>query len=279
MSCMRWLLARLSRRTRIRLSQLKELRSAVESTRRLKEVFDNRWFEDVRELILRAWREPSLKLDSHPAFIGYLHDALLDPERRNLLKEVDEALDSISEAAQRRLSDKLRKVARGTDDYVSVVFEVLVVQRFVAEELLVEYEPRIASGRPEASVTLAGQRALVEARATLDSSFSRPSGAYEPKDLGLRLAGKIQEKYQGQLSAATVPAVLFVGLNVNLRFDDDEIRVAFDKVAADAGSAVLSAIVLSEDFRARRFKVWLNPRSKQPLSPKAQGVLDRVLGL
>src|SRR5262249_9198438 len=152
--------------------------------------------------------------------------------------------DAISETARRALSDKLRLVAGKSDDYVSTVFEVLVVGRFVAQGLLVEYEPMIDSGRPEAKVKVADQEILIEARATLDSSFPRPNGAYDPKDLGRKLAGKIQEKYQAQLSAAAVPVVLFLALNMNLRFDDEEIRVAFDTIVADGASAVLSAVVL-----------------------------------
>ena len=82
------------------------------------------------------------------------------------MKEVDQALDLISETARRTLSDKLRMVSRGTDDYVSAVFETLVVQRFVARGLLVEYEPIITSGKPEAKVKLVDQEMFIEARAT-----------------------------------------------------------------------------------------------------------------
>lgn len=263
--------------TEARLRHLEELRSLAEWSKRLKTVFTADWFEEVRGLILKARGKPGLELETHPAFIGYLHDALLDPERPNLLKEMDDALDLISETARRALSDKLRMVSRGTDDYVSAVFETLVVQKFVARGLLVEYEPIITSGRPEAKVKLADQDALVEARATLDSSFVRPKRAYDPKALGLKLAGKIQEKYQGQLSAAPLPAILFLALNVNLRFDDAEMPVAFETIAADAGSAVLSAVVLSDDFRARSFKVWLHPRATRPLSEAAQAELRRVV--
>lgn len=263
--------------TESRLKHLEEMRSLIEGSKRLKKVFTAEWLDDVKALILKARDEPSLKLQTHTAFIGYLHDALLDPERPNLLKEVDEALDRISDTARRALSDKLRMVSRGTDDYVSAVFETLVVQRFVVHGLMVEYEPIIASGRPEAKVKLADQDVFVEARATLDSSFPRRNGAYDPKDLGRKLAGKVQEKYQDQLSAATLPVILFVALNVNLHFDDEEINVAFAAIEADASSAVVSAVVLSDDFRARRFKVWLHPSAKRPLSAEAQKELFRIL--
>jgi len=255
--------------TETRLKHLEGLRSLVDASKRLKKVFPPDWFDEVEALIVKARGEPSLKLETHTAFIGYLHDALLDPERHNLLKEVDEALDLISETARRALSEKLRMVSRGTDDYVSAVFEALVVQKFVARGLLVQYEPILDSGKPEAQVKLADQDVLIEARATLDSSFQRPNGAYDPEDHGRKLAGKIQEKYQGQLRAATLPAILFLGLNVNLHFDDAEIRVAFDTISADAASAVLSAMVLADDFRARRFKVWPNPEAGRPLSDAA----------
>jgi hypothetical protein len=265
--------------TETRLKHLGDLRSLVEASKRLKKVFTPDWFNEVKEVIVKARGEPSLKLETHTAFIGYLHDALLDPERHNLLKEVDGALDLISETARRALSDKLRMVSRGTDDYVSAVFEALVVQKFVVRGLLVQYEPILASGKPDAQVKLADQDVLIEARATLDSSFPRPNGAYDPKDHGRKLAGKIQEKYQGQLSAAALPVILFLALNMNLRFDDEEIQVAFEMITADAGSAVVSALVLSDDFRARRFKLWLHPGAKKPLSEAAQGELRRVLDL
>jgi hypothetical protein len=265
--------------TASRLRHLEKLRALVDSSKRVKAVFTADWFEEVNALILKAKGEPSLKLETHTAFIGYLHDALLDPERPNLLKEVDEALDRISETARRALTDKLRMVSRATADYVSVVFETLVVQRFVARGLLVEYEPIIKSGRPEGRVRLADQDVLIEARATLDSSFARPTLAYDPKDLGLKLAGKVEEKYKGQLSAATVPAILFLGLNVNLRFEDAEMPAAFDAIVADPDSGVLSAVVLSDDFRARRFQVWLHPGAARPLSQGAQEELHRLLDL
>src|SRR6266571_3036492 len=121
--------------TETRLRHLEELRSLVEASKRLKKVFTPDWFDEVKALIVKARGEPSLKLETHTAFIGYLNDALLDPERHNLLKEVDEALDLISETARRALSDKLRMVSRGTDDYVSAVFEALVVHKFVVRGL------------------------------------------------------------------------------------------------------------------------------------------------
>jgi hypothetical protein len=265
--------------TERRLQHLEALRGLVDASRRLKKVFTSEWFDDVKAVILRARGEPGLELPTHPAFIGYLHDAVLDPARLNLLTEVDEALDSISETARRTLSDKLRMVPRGTDDYVSAVFEILVVQKFVGRGLLVEYEPNIGSGRPEAKVKLGGDEVLIEARATLDSTFARPATAFDPKDLGLKLAGKILEKCQGQLRAATLPVVLFLGLNVNLRFEDAEIGVAWEAIAADASSAVLSAIVLSDDFRARRFELWRHPMPTMPLADATQEELRRVLDL
>jgi hypothetical protein len=264
--------------TEARLRHLAELESLVESSKRLKKVFTPEWFEEVKDSVVKAQGEPGLKLETHTAFIGYLHDALLDPKRPNLLQEVDEALDLISETARRALSDKLRMVSRGTDDYVSAVFETLVVQRFTARGLLVEYEPTIGSGRPEALVKLADQDVLVEARATLDSSFARPKLAYDPKDLGLKLAGKVQEKYEGQLRAAAVPAILFLALNINLRFEDTEMPVAFEAIVANPDSGVLSAVVLVDDYRARSFEVWLHPGARRPLSEEALRELHRVLG-
>ena len=63
------------------------------------------------------------------------------------------------------------------------------------------------------------------------------------------------------------------------RFADVEIRVALDTISGDAASAVLSAVVLADDFRARRFTVWPNPRAGKPLSDAAYKEIARVLDL
>ena len=72
---------------------------------------------------------------------------------------------------------------------------------------------------------------------------------------------------------------LFLALNVILRFDDAEVRVAFETITEDPGSAVLSAVVLSDDFSARCFNVGPNPRASRPLSEGAQKEIARVLDL
>jgi hypothetical protein len=95
--------------------RLEELRSLVDSSKRLKEVFDSNWFEGARESISNA--DESVTMKTHTAFIGYLQDALLEPDRPNLLRHVDDALDQISAAARRALflngNDALRLCAHG----------------------------------------------------------------------------------------------------------------------------------------------------------------------
>lgn len=61
--------------TETRLKHLEDLRSLVEASTRLNEVFTADWFDEVKALIVEARGEPRLKLETHTAFIGYLHDA------------------------------------------------------------------------------------------------------------------------------------------------------------------------------------------------------------
>jgi len=250
---------------------LEKMRRLIQGTQHLSKVFDQRWFDEVKEIIYDARDKPGLVMPTHTAFIGFFHDAFWDNGGKNLLAELEEAFHTISTTAKKTLREKLGRVSRGADDYISTVFELLVVNRFASRGLMVEYEPVVPSGRPEAIILIDGKPAVIEARATMDSSFPRPDGFYDPRDLGAKLAGKIAEKYKGQLRDTGLPTILFVGLNVNLRFEELEIGETLKIIAADPRSEVLSAIVFVDDYRARDFRVWWpNGNARYPLSLTAQ---------
>lgn len=264
-------------RTKSRLAHLEKFRVLLPSTECLKDVFDAAWLEAVREAIDAAHGRPSLQMKTYTAFIGYMQDAILNPEGPNLIEELDRAFSAIRGAVGKALANKLRLAAGDHLSYASTVFEVLLVGRFAAAGRLLEYEPVIASGRPEAKVQL-GEAVIIEARITADDSFRRPHPFFLPEEGAQRLVSKVEEKY-AQLAAAGAPTLLFLALNVNLHFDDMEVTLALDMIGADHASRMVSGIVLVDDFRARRFRLWRNPQATLPLSAVSEEALAGIVDL
>lgn len=262
--------------TERRMARLEEMKAQVYAGKRLKEVFGDDWFEEARQAILAARGAPALKMPSHAAFIAFVLDDIMGHEA-NLVRELDEAFDVVSDVTRKRLSPRLRSVVGELDEYVSTAFEMLVLARFAKCGLLDEHEPKIESGRPEARVRLADQAVLIEARATLDGAFPISNGAVDPDEHAFKLASKLGEKYRGQLAAAEEPVVLFIALNQGLHLEGEEVRRALAMVEGDSASKVVSVIVVADDYKVRRCRTWRNPRAQRALTDDAHQELEKVL--
>jgi hypothetical protein len=104
--------------TALRMELLEKMRSLIQGTQHLSKVFDQRWFDEVKEIIHDARGKPGLVMPTHTAFIGFFHDAFWDNGGKNLLAELEQALHTISTTAKKTLREKLGRVSRGADDYI-----------------------------------------------------------------------------------------------------------------------------------------------------------------
>ena len=241
------------------LESVDKMEGFIKKSARLSEVFGLGWFNSLRkELHMWAGTE-EYTTNRYGAFITFLQFGDGD---ESLLREIDEAFQRVSETTGRKLSKKLRDMPAGLQHYVSTVFEILVVARFPK---IVDYEPVISSGRPEARVALAGQHVLIEARATLDMPLVE--GVFFPEEVGYGLASKAKEKYSAQLSGAQEPVVLFFAMNVGV--NPLHVEAMLDRIVEDEESKVLSAIIHCETCHARKSELWIHPNPNFPLSATA----------
>jgi len=239
-------------------------------TRHLKTVFNETWFKEAEKQIQLRNPQQSLNLKTHTAFIGFLD---LWSDDGEMITKLDDAFDELRRFANPKiLKTKLRLLAGRHDDYVSNVFEMIVVAIFAKHNMITDYEPPISSGTPEARIQIANQEAIIEARATLDKWH--PDGAFNPKEYGRKLAYKIREKYEGQLRGANEPVILFFAGNVgtNQLLEEAMLR----EVEKDPKSQVLSAIVICDTCVPRESKVWVHPLAQRPLEPQS---IDDLMGL
>lgn len=253
------------------LNQVNGMQQLVSRMPKLKDVFGNDWFEGLRSEI-RAWDgTKSYTTNKFGAFISYLQ---FEKGNGSLLRELNDAFARLSGAVGKGLKIKLRDMSGKLDAYVSTAFEILVTAKFPN---ILDYEPKISSGRPEARVRIGNQLVLIEARATLDMELG-PNGAFDPDEKGRVLASKAREKYAGQLKGALEPVVLLFGLNYAVH--SGHLGAMVRRLRADIDSRVVSAILFSETFHAQQFPfLWINPNANYPLTVDAITELHRLFSL
>jgi len=247
------------------LKKVDDMQRAISQMTQLKDVFTAEWFDALRSEIREWVGTRSFTTNNHGAFISYLQFS----EENGLLAELNDAFSRLGAAAGRGLKKK-RDMPGKIDAYVSTAFEILVTSRF---SKIVDYEPKISSGNPEARVELASQRFLIEARATLDMEFG-PGGAFDPDEKGGVLASKAREKYAGQLSGAAEPVVLLFALNAVIH--NAHVQAMLQRIIADPDSRVLSAMIFSPTFHAQSFQIWIHPNANYPLTVAAVSELKRL---
>jgi hypothetical protein len=243
------------------LEELQAMREMISKTERLGRVFPGEWFDAVLDEIIAWDGMQSFTTSQAGAFISFLQ---FGRGPGSLLQEIDKAFARLNDTTGRTLAKKLRDIPRNLNDgYVSTVFEILVTSRF---EHILDYEPKLQSGTPEARVLLAGQKVLIEAIATRDMQL----GGNVPTRVAA-LVAKARDKYAGQLSRAEEPVILFFGLNIGVH--DLHTRLLLGQIANDPTAHVLSGIVFSPTFHAQNFQLWINPAATFPLSADARAEL------
>jgi hypothetical protein len=154
---------------------------------------------------------------------------------------------------------------------------MLVLRRFALANVIDEYEPALPSGgRAEARVALDGQYVLIEARVKMDEE--RPGGGFDPEDMGLKLFGKLQEKYTVQYAGVTEPLVVFFSLGASV-LHDIEAEAMIADVVKDGSAATLSAVVFSDFYQPHKMWLWCNPEAVHELEPVAVKVLYELFPL
>jgi hypothetical protein len=249
------------------LDEITAMQETIETLPFLRTVLTPEWFDEVVNEVVTWQATTTFTTTKHGAFISHLQFGAAE---NSLLHQIEEAFSRISHVARRRrLAEKLRDMPGNLDAYISTVFEILVTSRFPK---ILDYEPQLTSGRPEARVEVGAQPCLIEARATRD--MTQGGGAFDPDEIGWVLTQKAQEKYDGQLSGAREAAVLFFGLNLNVHRLHVQSMLKF--ISKDPNANVLSAIMFSETFHAQSFELWINPNANFPLSAEAIAELRRL---
>ncbi|HEX4999193.1 MAG TPA: hypothetical protein VFY29_13280 [Terriglobia bacterium] len=250
------------------LDEVRTMQRSMADFKNLPRIFTSEWFDSVIDEVIRWDGRSPFRTVSHGAFITHLQFGVGSD---GLLYRLDEAFSKITEASQRRaVMKKLRDMGGNLDAYISTIFEILVTSRF---ERILDYEPTLKSGHPEARVLLGDQAFLIEARATQDMA-PEPEGAFSPDYRGTILAAKAREKYEGQLSSAAEPVVLFFGLNAYV--NHFHVHAMLERIHDDDNASVLSAIMLSETCHALRLELWVNPKARFPLTERTVEELHQL---
>ncbi len=246
-----------------KLDHVGKMEQLVSGTAHLRRVLTPRWFEELRAIVL-AWNPKAIfELPTHTAFMGYYTDVVC--YAGDFLQTLDDAFERLSKRGS--VKQKLREIAGATAGYVSTAFEMLVLRTFAVAGLIDEYEPSLPDGgRGEARVTLGGQQVFIEARVKMDEE--RAGGAFDPRDMGAKLFGKLQEKYAAQYAGVTEPLVVFFSLGASV-LHDIEAEAMIAEVANDGAARTLTAVVICDFYQPHKMWLWCNPTAAQQLTAEA----------
>jgi hypothetical protein len=256
-----------------KLDYVAKMAQLVEGTTHLQRVLTLPWFEKLRGIIL-SWDPVTVfELPTHTAFIGYYTDAIC--YAGDFLQSLDDAFVQLSKYGS--IKQKRAEIAGASAGYVSTAFEMLVLRRFAIADVIDEYEPTLPSGgRAEGRVALNGQHVLVEARVKMDEE--RPGGGFDPEDMGLKLFGKLQEKYATQYAGVAEPLVVFFSLGASV-LHDIEAEAMIAEVMKDGSAATLSAVVLCDFYQPHKMWLWCNHEATHALAPEAVKALYELFPL
>ena len=255
-----------------KLDHVEKMTRLVAGSAHLLRVLTPRWFEELREIVL-AWDPEALfELQTHTAFMGYYTDVVC--YAGDFLQTLDDAFERLAKYGSVK---KLKEISGASAGFVSTSFEMLVLRRFAVARLIDEYEPALpGGGRGEARVTLGGQHTFVEARAKMDEE--RGGGAFDPMDMGLKLFGKLQEKYAAQYAGVTEPLVVFFSLGASV-LQDIEAEAMIAEVVKDGAATTLTAVVLCDFYQPHKMWLWCNPAAAQQLTSDAVKALYKLFPL
>ncbi|HEX6097339.1 MAG TPA: hypothetical protein VF432_13505 [Thermoanaerobaculia bacterium] len=246
-----------------KLDSIVKMEQIVATTVLLRRVLTPRWFEELRAIVLGWDAESAFELSTHTVFMGYNTDVLC--YRGDFLHVLDDAFERLARYGS--VKQKLKEIAGARPGYISTAFEMLVLRTFAVAGLIDEYEPALpGGGKGEARVTLGAQHVFVEARAKMDEE--RPGGGFDPTDMGLKLFGKLQEKYAVQYAGVTEPLVVFFSLGASV-LHDIEAEAMIAEVMKDGAATTLSAVVLCDFYQPHKMWLWCNPAAAQHLTPDA----------
>jgi hypothetical protein len=248
-----------------KLDYVAKMEQIVASTVHLRRVLTPHWFEELRAIVL-AWDPDSsttLELQTHTAFIGYCTDVMC--YAGDFLQTLDDTFQRL--AKFRSMKQKRQEIAGATAGYVSTTFEMLVLRKFAVAGLINEYEPVLPrGGRGEARVTIGDQHVFVEARVKMDEE--RRGGGFHPTDMGLKLFGKLQEKYAEQYAGVTEPLIVFFSLGASV-LQDTEAEAMIAEVIKDRAAGMLSAVILCDFYQPHKMWLWCNQAAAHKLTPSA----------
>jgi hypothetical protein len=235
---------------------LDSMQVAARRTQHLSAVFDDKWVEEVRQLIAAYDGVDSFGTDTHTAFIGFLQEMR---EGGDLLAHLDAAFGAIAQVAGRQrvktLKKKLRDISRPLPNYLGTVFELLVVGPCAAAGWLKEYEPKVGTRYAEGLIVVEGVRLLLEATV---AATGRDLAGFQSIDLGegtSRTRCKILDKAQ-QLQAANDPILLF--LSPHHSTVPPELKMGIAEAFQQDACRRIAGVVVSDSYCVHHLRVAWN---------------------
>lgn len=245
------------------LKKLKKLKKEISYSKNLKDVFDNDWFKQVKKLII-DFKENCFGTEEYTIFIGFIHD-----ERSNKSPNIIEELDSyygiikqkIGNNRIKSLRGKLKRIGnRNFGNYFGSIYEIIVIGKFTENGSLFEYEPKIEGTNfsGDAIIEILNQKIFVEA-----TSYT-PN---RPKLFGREFFLTIKRKIK-KITTISMPFLLCIYVD-HQNVHDPAIFEGIEMLKQDKNNKFMSALMISNYYRANSNKIWINQNSKIKINEKS----------
>ena len=248
-------------RLAVRMRVLEDLQTEIASSSRVRVAFNTNYFDSLRAALQVAGENKDLRLPDHTFFCTFFQE-------RAIVGTLDFSFTEIERISGRNLTNEIKKLAGSFADVISTVFQFATLEKFAKVGLLRSYEPPPAAGsgsRVEALVDIAGQLALVEAQGKLQDEL--PTHPDDDEKLIAKLGAKLMGKCGGQLAHADKPTILCQDTDFGV-WDRHVDRVLQD-LSHDPTCKSASAILFAWTYVGTKWRLWVHPSPRHPLTPSA----------